>query len=220
MTYCLLGLFDVNMPLLYGEGSERAFLRLQHQVLQDSDDESIFAWMRDGAPSGLLMQSLADFELSYNVIALRNTERAPYSMTNKGLHMVLELYRNKHGDIERVWVAPLNCRRSYTVGALPTLCMTVAGSMLFIDITILSSICFRSVSPPSPTHHQVKTKKHNLTYPRQAVSTPRRYIREPTPTVPQPGSFLLLRRRGSVRPIYLGPSAIGSTCQRLNGSEC
>jgi hypothetical protein len=54
MTYCLLGLFDVNMPLLYGEGSERAFLRLQLKVLQDSDDESIFAWMRDGAPSGLL----------------------------------------------------------------------------------------------------------------------------------------------------------------------
>lgn len=33
MTYCLLGLFDVNMPLLYGEGSETAFLRLQLQIL-------------------------------------------------------------------------------------------------------------------------------------------------------------------------------------------
>ena len=27
-SYCLLGLFDVNMPLVYGEGSERAFRRL------------------------------------------------------------------------------------------------------------------------------------------------------------------------------------------------
>jgi hypothetical protein len=43
MTYCLLRLFDVNMPLLYGEGSEKAFLRLQLQILQDSHDESIFA---------------------------------------------------------------------------------------------------------------------------------------------------------------------------------
>jgi hypothetical protein len=81
--------------------------------------------------------------------------------------------------------------------------MTVVGLMLFIDITILSPICFQSVSPPSPTHHQVKTQKHNLTYSRQAVSAPRRYIREPTPTVLQPGNFLLLRRRGSARPICL-----------------
>jgi hypothetical protein len=29
MAYCLLGLFSINMPLLYGEGEERAFLRLQ-----------------------------------------------------------------------------------------------------------------------------------------------------------------------------------------------
>lgn len=152
--------------------------------------------MRDGAPSGLLVQS-------YNAIALRNTERAPYSMTNKGLHIVLELYHNKYGDVERVWVGPLDCRRFYTAGGLPTLCMTVAGSMSFIDITTLSSICFQSVSPPSPTHHQVKTQKHNLMYPRQTVSTSRRYIREPTPTVPQPGNFLLLRRCGSVRPICL-----------------
>lgn len=28
-AYSLLGLFDVNMPLLYGEGERKAFLRLQ-----------------------------------------------------------------------------------------------------------------------------------------------------------------------------------------------
>jgi hypothetical protein len=28
MAYCLLGIFDINMPLLYGEGGEKAFLRL------------------------------------------------------------------------------------------------------------------------------------------------------------------------------------------------
>lgn len=100
------------------------------------------------------------------------------------------------GTLNVSGVAPWNCRRFYTAGGLPALCMTVAGSMLFIDTTILSSICFQLVSSPSPTHHQVKTQKHNLTYLRQ-------YIREPTPTVPQPGNFLLLRRRGSARPICL-----------------
>ncbi|PMD29348.1 HET-domain-containing protein, partial [Hyaloscypha variabilis F] len=41
MAYCLLGLFDVNMPPLYGEG-ENAFIRLQLEILKTSDDESIF----------------------------------------------------------------------------------------------------------------------------------------------------------------------------------
>lgn len=44
IAYCLLGLFDVNMPLLYGEGAVKAFRRLQHEILQTQEDESIFAW--------------------------------------------------------------------------------------------------------------------------------------------------------------------------------
>lgn len=46
MAYCLLGLFDVNMPLLYGEG-EKAFMRLQLEIIKKSPDESIFAWKYD-----------------------------------------------------------------------------------------------------------------------------------------------------------------------------
>lgn len=44
IAYCLLGLFRVNMPLLYGEGAQRAFLRLQHEILQGTSDETILAW--------------------------------------------------------------------------------------------------------------------------------------------------------------------------------
>jgi hypothetical protein len=43
MAYCLIWLFDVNMPLLYGEGPE-AFLRLQEEILKRSNDQSLFAW--------------------------------------------------------------------------------------------------------------------------------------------------------------------------------
>ncbi len=35
-AYCLMGIFDVNMPLLYGEGA-RAFIRLQKEILQGTD---------------------------------------------------------------------------------------------------------------------------------------------------------------------------------------
>ncbi|KAH8891990.1 HET-domain-containing protein [Thozetella sp. PMI_491] len=43
LAYCLLGIFDVNMPLLYGEG-EKAFLRLQEEILKSTADYSLFAW--------------------------------------------------------------------------------------------------------------------------------------------------------------------------------
>ena len=47
LAYCLMGLFRVNMPLLYGEG-HNAFLRLQLEIWNRTNDESIFAW---GMPS-------------------------------------------------------------------------------------------------------------------------------------------------------------------------
>ena len=43
-AYCLLGLFDINMPLLYGEG-EKAFRRLQEEIIKTNpEDHSLFAW--------------------------------------------------------------------------------------------------------------------------------------------------------------------------------
>jgi hypothetical protein len=36
-AYSLLGIFDVNMPLLYGEG-EKAFTRLQEAILRNASD--------------------------------------------------------------------------------------------------------------------------------------------------------------------------------------
>ncbi|ETS84967.1 hypothetical protein PFICI_02992 [Pestalotiopsis fici W106-1] len=43
MAYCLLGLFDVNMPMIYGEG-DKAFIRLQEEICKNSSDPTIFAW--------------------------------------------------------------------------------------------------------------------------------------------------------------------------------
>lgn len=43
VAYCLLGIFNVNIPLLYGEGG-RAFLRLQEELINRFDDQTIFAW--------------------------------------------------------------------------------------------------------------------------------------------------------------------------------
>jgi len=42
-AYSLMGLLDVNMPMLYGEG-KKAFHRLQLEIIRASNDQSIFAW--------------------------------------------------------------------------------------------------------------------------------------------------------------------------------
>jgi len=44
LAYCLLGLFDVTMPMIYGEGGGRAFFRLQEQITRKTRDDSILAW--------------------------------------------------------------------------------------------------------------------------------------------------------------------------------
>ena len=46
-AYSLLGLLDVNMPMLYGKG-KRAFQRLQLEIMRTSNDQSIFAWDPEG----------------------------------------------------------------------------------------------------------------------------------------------------------------------------
>lgn len=48
IAYCLMGIFQVNMALLYGEG-DRAFLRFQQEIIKNTTDLSIIAWQpRDG----------------------------------------------------------------------------------------------------------------------------------------------------------------------------
>lgn len=42
-AYSLMGLFGVNMPMVYGEGS-KAFQRLQLEIIRVTSDHSIFAW--------------------------------------------------------------------------------------------------------------------------------------------------------------------------------
>ena len=87
MAYCLLGIFNLNMALLYGEGS-KAFRRLQNEIIQTSNDLTIFAW---DAPELVNAQFLSLFATaprvfaeSRSIIPLRNN-LSNFTVTNKGL---------------------------------------------------------------------------------------------------------------------------------------
>ncbi|KAI5364808.1 putative heterokaryon incompatibility [Septoria linicola] len=109
IAYCLLGLFNVNMPLLYGEGGTKAFLRLQEEIMQASDDHTLFAWddpLCSDVLHGLLADRPAAFADSGNYEPYQDfEERKPYLMTNRGLQIELCLYRM----YSHTWVAALSC---------------------------------------------------------------------------------------------------------------
>ncbi|PGG96639.1 hypothetical protein AJ79_09512 [Helicocarpus griseus UAMH5409] len=92
IAYSLLGLFSINMPMLYGE-REKAFIRLQEEIMKQSDDHTIFAWKSlDQDYRGLFAKSPAAFAGSAAIVpSLSKWNRSPYSVTNMGLSIELPL---------------------------------------------------------------------------------------------------------------------------------
>lgn len=149
VAYSLMGIFDVNMPLLYGEG-KKAFKRLQHEIVKISDDESIFAWTDPDLPvSGIFAPSPKAFAKSGDVISisslhLQYIRRAPYVVTNRGL--VIEIFASEKNGA--VFVSdlglsflPLNCIRQLELDA------TSVPQLVAIDLLIGPEDIFIRTSP-------------------------------------------------------------------------
>ena len=121
MAYCMLGLLSISMPLLYGEG-EKAFLRLQMQIVSTTDDESIFAWgllghgylKHEHPDDGMLALRPSCFAGSDRVEIYRESERVadrlPYAMTNTGLQFKVVPDPGEVPDLE--YKLELNCYES------------------------------------------------------------------------------------------------------------
>jgi hypothetical protein len=119
LAYCLMGLFDVNMPLLYGEG-DRAFLRLQEEIIRISDDHSIFAWDRAlrSAPSvSCFAASPSLFRRGSLVVPFgrKRTAVSPYSLTNQGLQISLPIIQKRSKDGKDITYGLLNCHWENTL---------------------------------------------------------------------------------------------------------
>jgi len=122
MAYCLLGLFGINMSLLYGEGRSAAFRRLQLEIITRSDDVSIFAWTEGNRwTSGILASSPRYFDACTEFKPLTNEnpdhevlkKREPYQFTNKGLRMQVHLLklRGLFEVLDQVYGIPINCEK-------------------------------------------------------------------------------------------------------------
>ncbi|PMD22500.1 HET-domain-containing protein [Hyaloscypha hepaticicola] len=91
-AYSLLGLFGVNMPLIYGEG-ENAFLRLQLEIIKITTDHSILAWealpFNQWKRKGALATTVDQFRGSGRVRSFPVLDQSSFEMTNLGLRITL-----------------------------------------------------------------------------------------------------------------------------------
>jgi len=97
IAYSLLGILDVNMPLLYGEG-ERAFSRLQSEVVKRSDDQSVFIWDSAGPceNTSLLAPNIHCFaKVETPLMKVKGWYSLDYEETNKGLKVTGRFDKNE-----------------------------------------------------------------------------------------------------------------------------
>lgn len=95
VAYSLFGIFDVNMPMLYGEG-RKAFRRLQEEILRSTGDHSLLCWQPDLEhnllrSNDVFADSPQDFKSDYSWIAAVKTNRTAPSISCRGLEISLPL---------------------------------------------------------------------------------------------------------------------------------
>jgi len=131
-AYSLMGLLDMNMPMLYGEG-KKAFQRLQLEIIRASNDQSIFAWRCDEKmvqTCSILADDPSFFEdcnemelmnrdefieylgkwqnLEEELPSIEDDRFGTFPVTNRGIHIWLLLY--PHHSSDSVFHAVLPCR--------------------------------------------------------------------------------------------------------------
>jgi hypothetical protein len=113
-AYSLMGIFSINMPILYGEGLAGAFHRLQLEILQRTPDQSIFAWKDVAASedtrSGLLAPSPACFIDSRFTVKGKLVWTSTIQMTvatNLGIQINVPLVSFQH-NVD-IFTASLRC---------------------------------------------------------------------------------------------------------------
>ena len=114
-AYSLLGMLGVHLPAMYGE-RHNAFHRLQVQIVESCEDDSIFAWQVNTATEyqSFLAPTLEFFDgcrsRPLHPDSMWDKEPGERRMTNKGLRLepLLRLYKKNRftGDC---FLMPLNC---------------------------------------------------------------------------------------------------------------
>ncbi|KAK3905761.1 heterokaryon incompatibility protein-domain-containing protein [Staphylotrichum tortipilum] len=134
-AYCLLGIFDVNMPLLYGEG-KKAFRRLQEEIMKaNPSDHTLMAWGRFVPhQTGRVVEPLQ----------LQGLEPIPWDF-NQACESLRGLFADSPADFWdshdlRPWRGTEAFYSSSTRGqSVPVVYPTITGAGVELELPVLSS---------------------------------------------------------------------------------
>ncbi|KFA80340.1 hypothetical protein S40288_08447 [Stachybotrys chartarum IBT 40288] len=157
-AYSLLGIFSINMPLIYGEGEENAFLRLQEELVKSSNDESLFAWHgpreqwstndthhgashfpRGGDSMGLFATSPSFFDKSADITRAVFGEPPSFIMMNGKIQMSVLVEKSANPSNGNVFLALLRCRTRYDF-----------EHVLAIPLAMWNGVYYRVYGQPKP----------------------------------------------------------------------
>ncbi|KXJ87413.1 heterokaryon incompatibility protein-domain-containing protein [Microdochium bolleyi] len=110
MAYCMLGIFRINMPLLYGEGS-RAFVRLQEEIIRRTNDHTIFAWHANDHASSVSRHEVPSI-LARSPRQFARNEACPVDFSTTQGHNPAFAWTNAGLNIE---VPIIHCYRSHYI---------------------------------------------------------------------------------------------------------
>lgn len=105
MAYCMLGVCNINMPLLYG-GGDNAFRRLQEEIIKSTHDFSLLAWTPpdtvEGEYCGFLAHSVEYFASCSDVSSVADPllGEGELSMSNKGLKVKARLTESENAGFK------------------------------------------------------------------------------------------------------------------------
>lgn len=104
LAYCLLGIFDIHIPMLYGEGLH-AFKRLQEEIMKVTDDTSLFAWglgriWNSSEASSILAPAPEYFEhcSDIEIMDLVDFKRPSFHLSQQGLVVDLPIVQDRMFD--------------------------------------------------------------------------------------------------------------------------
>lgn len=131
-TYSLMGVFGVHMPVLYSEGSKKAFRRLQEELFKRHADHSLLVWT--GPSGGLLSTSIDYFRNSGTAFNVPSASRSSdCTLDDKQYRTFLpilpieKLPADKAEDLREnvgaTHLALLSCRYIDNVNIGPALCL-------------------------------------------------------------------------------------------------
>lgn len=192
IAYCLLGIFGINMPILYGEGS-KAFERLQAEIAKQSTDHSLFAWQWPQYSAGMQGSQPNLFAESTELFANFNTKL--FSNFNSEVMLIFTFNpRRKSLNIDekeyQISMRLTDFGLSINLELIPTACPDYVFAVLYImphefrslevspdqelwciPLQKIGKVCHRVPFPPGP--FPIRTRRKRFIYPLSIIHSPR-----------------------------------------------